>query len=357
MIKSYNRAWGILDLNEKKKFKLLVFFVTIGAIFEIISLGAIIPVLYSITNDDNNWFNFLIPKFIKTQQGTQTFLIACLILIYFLKTLYMTFLIWYQNKFSFGLMIKISNRLFKNYLTFDYEFIRKRKTSDLIRNITSEVSIFSSVIMGIITILSEGMLIFSVLIILLYMNPIGSLASIFILVSTGYYFTLFTKKYISLWGNQRHIFDTKKIKIILESFNGIREIKHYGKEGLFIEQYSTNNNQLIRPTQNQYTIQGLPRVFFEFIAVFACMFYLLVQIILDKDILLVIPQIGLLVASTFRLMPSFNKIISSLQNFRFADKVINNLCTEFEAIKDFKYAKDVKNDKSVLTFTNVLLSV
>ena len=267
-------------------------------------------------------------------------MIGLLISLYLFKGFFLAFQTWYQTSFSFSLTADISNTLFRGYINQDYDYHLVRNSSDILRNITTEVGTFSSVIQSGIVILSEISIVVSIVVLLFIVNPLGAIISFFSLTILAITFSVIAKKFNQKWGSERSKYESIKLSVILQAFDGIKEIKHYCRELFFINLFIENNNKVIKPTEKQYTLQFIPRIFFEVIAVILCLSYVLIQLVFYNNISSIIPQIGVLVAASFRLMPSFNRIISSLQTFRFADVVINNISNEINKLKPYKNKKN-----------------
>ncbi len=342
---TYSKIWEILSKKHKRQLTLLLIISFIATFLEALSIGIIVPILSTLMNYQNAFYSKYLSNLplIKSKETFQIVLIGLLIGLYIIKGVFLAFQAWYQNSFSFGLTADISNRLFKGYVQQEYDYHLLRNSSDLIRNITTEVGTFSSVLQSGIVILSEISIVASIVILLFMVNPLGAIISFFTLTILAVTFTMVAKKYNQKWGNQRHKYDSLKLSIILQAFDGIKEIKHYCRELFFINRFIEYNNLVIKPTEKQYTLQLIPRIFFEVIAVILCLSYVLIQLVIYKNVNSIIPQIGVLVAASFRLMPSFNRIISSMQIFRFADIVINNISIEIDKLQ---HAINFKNTQS-----------
>ena len=138
----------ILKLVEDKlsAFKLLVF-ICIGAIIELLSVGALLPAIFLISNQSDNpilnflkkFFNELNPK-LDESNFAYTVLIL-LIFLFLIKFLYLTFLSYYQATFALNLQVKLSNFL-KKYLKAKHQFHINNNSAIMIRNVMSEVNIF-----------------------------------------------------------------------------------------------------------------------------------------------------------------------------------------------------------------------
>ena len=75
---------------------------------------------------------------------------------------------------------------------------------------------------------------------------------------------------------------------------------------------------------------ALPRLWLEFIAIIALATLVITMIIQGQNISGIIPILGLFTAAAFRLLPSINKMLTSVQSLRYALPVINVLYDEFK---------------------------
>jgi ABC-type multidrug transport system fused ATPase/permease subunit len=193
----YRKIWLILTAKQKKSLIALFAFVLIGTLLETISIGVIIPILNIFASKQEgfyesyrNWWPYLDSK-----EKVQIMLLSLLIVIYIVKGLFLSFLTWYQNRFSFGLTADISNRLFQGYIYREYDFHLKRNSAELIRNITTEVGSFSSVLLAGIVVLSEISIVCSIIVLLFVINPFGAIISFVVLSILGSVFSMTAKKY------------------------------------------------------------------------------------------------------------------------------------------------------------------
>ena len=99
-MESIKILYRILSQKEKIKSFLLLIFVLIGVVFEMLSIGLLIPILASLASDDPSSF-LNIQKFFDlipfvdfaSKKETIMFSISVLALIYFAKTIFLTFCI------------------------------------------------------------------------------------------------------------------------------------------------------------------------------------------------------------------------------------------------------------------------
>ena len=132
----------LFNANEKKKAILLLLIVLVSVLLEMLGIGLIIPILTLLSDQEvNKFFDFEKFKtffyFINiTDQKDLIFVsIYLLLIIYFLKTAFLSFLVWFQSKFIYQLHSSIAGKLFNTYLFQDYSFHTQSNSSKLIQNV------------------------------------------------------------------------------------------------------------------------------------------------------------------------------------------------------------------------------
>ena len=161
------------------------------------------------------------------------FLLGLVGVIYLLKTIYLTILTIQQNKFIAFITEKISNEIYSGYIHNSYEFHQKFNSADLVKNIQVELSNFTSYLSAVIHIISDSILTLSLICVLIYLNPTGTLLLIFYLSVASLIFLFITKKKLDIWGTQRLKIDGDLALTLTESLKGIRDIKVSMLENLF----------------------------------------------------------------------------------------------------------------------------
>ncbi len=92
-----------------------------------------------------------------------------------IKTLFLGVLTWRQNRFAFGVQAELSERLFTTYLRQPYTFLLQRNSSELIRNIITEVNQFTGTDPAAMLLMTEGLVVLGVATLLLVVEPVGTL--------------------------------------------------------------------------------------------------------------------------------------------------------------------------------------
>ena len=160
-----------LSQEEYKKIIILLFLTVLSSFAELISIGLILPILNIFVGNDLNSFSKYIDVFNIDLQNTNKFLVIILIIfgfIHLIKFFLNKTLINLQNNFSHKLYLKISKKLFYDYLNQDFSFYLNKNSADLTRNIITEGNLFSfGVVFHCVRLVSEIIIFLSIGILLL----------------------------------------------------------------------------------------------------------------------------------------------------------------------------------------------
>jgi ATP-binding cassette, subfamily B, bacterial PglK len=331
----------LVTKKEKRKGLLLTLLLLLGMIFEVLGIGLLLPILTAILNPEillENEITKSIFDFLQINDKDQIVKVALasLLLVYILKSTYLIFLSFYQNKFTSVLSSNLSSQLFKNYLYKDYTFHINRNSSELIKNLQVEITNFSNFLISIISLITESTLALSVIITLFFIEPLATLIVLLLFGLSSFLFYQFTKNITTEWGKIREQIDSKSTKIVIEGLSGIKEVILLGKRSFFENQLENMNTSKASMTSKALTLRQIPRYFLELLSVFSLIIFVFILLIQSKNIDNIIVTLGIFVAATFRILPSINRILSSLQNIKYYQSSIDVLHKEFEFINNTK---------------------
>jgi ABC-type multidrug transport system fused ATPase/permease subunit len=357
MTKQLSKIYLLLSSKMKRKLVYLSFLLFLSVIFEMISLGALIPILAYITNSNKNFtLNggqiFNIKSLNLSNSEIIILLMLLLFLMYFLKSIYLLYTSWKQSDFSVGLPEELSNALFLGYLTQPYSFHLKRNSAHLIANLQTEISQFSSVIQSAITVIVEFSIVFGLSISLFIIEPFGGFVVACVLLVANLTFSFFTKKRLKEWGQKRQHLDSIINQYLIQGLSGVKEVKLLNRESFFSEQYKKEYHSKSKIYIKQLTLMQFPKLYMELLAVLALSVLVVTMVIQNKAINDLLPTIGVFMAGAFRILPSLNKIISSIQNIKFSIPVIDMLFDEYNLIQQ---NSSKKNSEIAINFSNQII--
>lgn len=331
-----HKIWSLLTSAERRSALVLLGLMFIGMVLETLGVGMVIPALGLFTRSDAASDSPIL-KFVIQALGNpsqKTLIIggmSLLVGVYLVKTLFLAFLAWWQTRFVYDAQAQLSQRLFTVYLHQPYTFHLQRNSAQLLRNVISEVSLFAgNGLMPGILLLSEVLVLLGLCSLLFAVEPLGTLIVLCVLGPAAWGFYHFTRSNVARWGAARQYHEGLRIQQLQEGLGGAKDVKLLGREIEFLSKYDMHNVQSARMGQLQTTMQQLPRLWLEFLAVSGLAIMVISMLIHGRTLESVMPTLGMFAAAAFRLMPSVNRVLGSMQSLRFVQPVIESLYTEIK---------------------------
>ena len=340
-MKILNKFYSLLSSGNKMKLNFLAILIAVSTLLEGISIGSILPTLGAMTYKENYLLNnieFL--KNLKLNFGEEYLIIVMLyslIGIFILKNVFLIFKAKYQSILIAEIEKFISRKLYVNYLNNNFHFFTKRNSSDLLQICVSEAAQFSGYALHFTNLISEISIALLIVAILFVVNFSVALYSFIFLLILGTLLYFYTKTKIEYLAKVRQYHESERLKILKESFLSIREIKILNTKNFFIKIFDIHNGVFAEIKNYRNFFTELPRIFFEIailigIVIFLFFFSNNAELNIKENI----PIIGIYVIAIFRLIPSANRIGSSLQKIKFSKNGIEKI---FKEIKQFKKIK------------------
>ena len=353
-----NNILKILTLKEKRGALKLLVLIFIGMLLEVLGVSLIIPaLLFMVQPDITLQYPVLSPvlQFLGNPDQTQLVMwgLILLLIIYFLKAGFLTYMNIVQSAFVYGIQASLSRRIFAGYMYKSYSSHLQRNSAELIRNTVNEVAAFVGVMNAAAVVVTEIVVLIGLLIMLTLIEPVGIIiaAIIMLLVSSIYYRE--TKERLLNWGKRRQKNEGMRIQHLQQGLHSLKDIKILGREDTFIARYSINNFESADMSRRMAVISVLPRLWLEFLAVLTVIILVAYMLYKDNNLTLMIPTIGVFFFFLFRLMPSVHRIIVNIQNLRYSLPVIELLKREIKTFN--KSNNDIKNKYDIDITKTIIL--
>ena len=309
--------WKLLTDTEKKKYYLHIAFSVINTFFETFLVALVIPLTQIIMKQKVSFFFLdsfdIINKYSYTEQVMGALIL--LASIYIIKNSFYAYFLWWQHDFVAKFETRIVKKLFSNYILQPYPFHLKKSSGVLINKISFEVNSLNSAMKAICQISSESLILIAIIICLLVYEPKGTLVVIIFSLIIFLLSNFYLKKKVRFWGNQRFIYSGLSNKELVQSFEGIKEIKLMGLENKITSNFFYNVSRAILWRTKWEVITGFPKIVFELIAVisFCILVFTLFSLSSSADLIQIT---ALFLAATFRLMPSLVRVTGGYTTFQ-----------------------------------------
>ena len=286
------------------KFKLLAIIIllltTLTMLLEMVSISLIVPLTSTILDNFNSENKSLINSvvyFLFESLGFNDLFTFCLILfaVFFIFRVLLNLILQIANiYFSFKVYQHLTSEVLKIYLNHEWSFFIKKNTAEIMRDILSETGVFrSSIILPLMTLISEFIILFGILTLLLIYDTKFTLLCLLIFLFVGIIYRLLFKKKLNELANNRQLYSTKVNKNILETFKLIKEVKLSFKENFFYGVFYKNNSNYIKTNFSYNFISLIPRYFFELLILLVFFVLFFFKNINETNMSVIIPSLSL----------------------------------------------------------------
>ena len=306
-----------MGARRRGQFLFLIVLTTIGAVAEVISLGAVLPFIsvltvperaltYPLVADLASFFGIKSPSELALPM-TMGFVGIALV-----SGIFRVFLLWVNTKFAFSLGADLSLEVYRKTLYQSYDVHVSRNSSDVISGIVNKVNgIVNWVILPMLTLISSGTLMLALTGTLLFIDPLVATLSILTFGSSYGVITWFSRRRIRLNGDRVNQEQTRVIKALQEGLGGIRDVLLDGTQPIYCDIYSRADRPLRKAYGNNVFIGGSPRFAMESLGItlIALLAYFLSRNAYGFEAML--PVLGALALGAQRILPALQQSYSS----------------------------------------------
>jgi ABC-type multidrug transport system fused ATPase/permease subunit len=318
MSQLFKQIFSLLTSGERKQAAWLIVLMLVGMVLETLGVGLAIPVATILMQENGGAKSQAMEKLMLYFGNPPQSTVICwgmvvLVLAFVGKNFYLSFLMWKQGKFIYGVQNNLSQRLFATYLAAPYAFHLRRNSAQLIANTTTEVFQYSTAFTAITLLMTEGLVIIGIASLLIYVQPVGALVNMLGLGAASWAFFHFTKSRSARWGALRQKHDALRVQHLQQGLGSANDIKLLGREKVFFYPFRTHDCKSAEMSRKQATLQQLPRFLLEILSITALAIVVITMILQGKTPAQIVPTIGLFAAAAFRLMPSMSRLLYSAQ--------------------------------------------
>ena len=328
------KVHGILTPKERRSALILMGMMLVGAVLETLGMSLVIPAFALFMEPDlAGSYPRLGPVLDALGNPTRAELVTggmvALVGIYLIKAAFLAVLAWRQARFAFAMQARLSHDLFSIYLHQPYTFHLQRNSAQLIRTAIGEVGTFTfTCVLPGLMLFTELSVLAGIVVLLLVVEPAGALIVVLVLGGSSWGLQRSSRAWVARWGRERQHHDLKRTQYMLEGLGGAKDVKLLGREDHFLAQYHAHNARGARAEQMQYTLQQLPRLWLELLAMAGLATLVLTMLARGHEMARILVTLGLFATAAFRLMPSGTRIMTAAHQLLFGLPVIDTLHQE-----------------------------
>ncbi|HRZ26901.1 MAG TPA: ABC transporter ATP-binding protein [Spirochaetota bacterium] len=332
---SFKKLLQLLSKNEKQKLVLLIIAMIICSFIGVIGIASIMPFLSVLSKPEIIKTNEILSWLYSTLGFTDVnrfmlYLGASLLGIFVVSNMFLTTTIWMELHFIRMVGYNMTRNLLVRYLNNPYSFFLTRNSSELTKNLFSEVQqVITSLVKPIIEIIAKGILASAILIFIVVINPRLALVMGVFLGGAYAVIFMFVRRKLSKNGLQRVSANTRRFKIADEALGSIKDIKLLGKERAYIDRFSRPAKLYERSVAIAQILSRMPKYAMETVAFGGMLAIVLFLFATKNDISDILPLVALYAFAGYRLLPSLQDMFAAIaiirSNLHSLDIIYNDL--------------------------------
>jgi ABC-type multidrug transport system fused ATPase/permease subunit len=317
IVKKILLLWVYISKIRRKEFYRLIVLIIFASIFEVISIGSLIPMLTVMINPELLNFNRFISYFIPYKEighaNLQLVMVCIFCLLIIIAAIFRVFLIRKISRFSLNVCSDVCVDIYRKSINQPYIIQISRNSSDVIHAILSQTnSLIYEITLPVLNIISSFVMGLIILTFLIIYSPLFAF-SILIIFSFVYFFIgYFIKRQLSVNSiivNQQL---NKHLRIVQESLGSIRDILLDNSHAVYLKKFEKSNSTLRKIQAKMAFIGSSPRYVIEaFGMVVIAIFMVFFQINGGTDSIVILPMLGGFALAFQRLLPIFQQAFAS----------------------------------------------
>lgn len=343
---------SILDKKQKSHLAVLAVLILIGGILEAVGVTAILPVAGAIIEPDNvyvKWIGGWIG--IEDSRTLIIIILVALMILYVVKSVYMVFLQYVQNRFIANNRNRLISRVLREFLNRPYEFYLDADIPTVFRITDADIPQVFSMLLDIILMTTEAVVAICLGIVSLIVSFKITCFMIFILLLMTLVITKVLKPNLNKFGERNLKVQSRIAKWRIEAIYGIKDVKVLHRESFFADNYEETGKVGAGIARRYAVLNALPRILMETVFLIGILGYLAFDIAGGADVAALIPQLAALAVAASRLLPSVSRINTYMANIAYEkpclDYLYENLDLNKLALANSKTNKKVWDEQAL----------
>lgn len=310
------RLWGHVSRRRRLQYLFLLFLMILASFAEVLSIGAILPFLSSLTMPEKIFYHPSARIFISLLQISSPGELVLPLTVFFgfaaiASGLMRLCLLWFSNRLSFATVADLSMSVYRLTLYQPYAVHIARNSSDVIAGITSKTGSVINAFVNILDLISSILIFLSILVVMVTVNPVialltfGGFGMIYALV------IVFTRSRLQQHSQVTAREGSQMIRLLHEAMGGIRDILLDGSQDEYCNIFLKSILPLRKAQGYVAFLSNSPRYVVEalgMLLIAGLAYYLSLK---EGGLLGAIPLLGLLAVGAQKMLPLLQKMYVS----------------------------------------------
>lgn len=321
---------GLLDKTEKKKGAVILTGMVLSGALEVISLGAILGLLYLAGNSAElasmKYVSQLYAFSGLSATGFVSLAMSGLVALFVFKNAVHLLIVRAQSRFAFAVGLNLISGQLAKHLDKPYLFFKENNSNRIAQNCMSIPLEFSSqILMPGLNILNEVFVMVLIFAGVMLYAPVVSLLLLLTVAPMVLVFMLLIRKKIAAAGAAKNRERPKGYNALFSMIHGIEDVLISQNQWRFAKTTLHHFSRFFYHTIRLQVFEAIPARLIEVVAVVAVAVLYFFSLATDPGGGSLLPLVVAFATAAYRLMPSFNRIMSAAVKIRGAGYVFDVL--------------------------------
>lgn len=309
--------------KEQKKYCILIFVMSlIMAVFEVVGISAIIPIIQAVISADDLMAQPYIAQMaalLHLKTNTEVIICICIGIgiIYIVKNLYAVLYVWASAKFSNKIRRELAVQVLKAYMKQGYIFFVNNNSSRLIRGISSDVNSVQAVVTNFFSFMCKVLTIFCITLFIVIKTPAMALLILGLVVFCFALCQIIFRRPMRQYGQAAREYSFRASQASLEAIQGNKEVLVFGRQEYFVNEYLKNMIGYNRAEVQMSVASAAPSYLIEMICILGLLAAIAVQLVSASPNGDLISQMATVALAAFRILPAFGVLLGNVNTIVF----------------------------------------
>ncbi|WP_423062537.1 ABC transporter ATP-binding protein [Candidiatus Paracoxiella cheracis] len=361
MIEFTKIMFSFLNKSDRRFLLFLLSMMVLTAVIELMGIGSLFPYIkilgqQSIIHENHvlesiyQYFHF---------NNNNSFLVFAGIMIFIMilfKGLMSCLNNYCQSKFTYQLNNRLTSFCLRSFLSMPYSEAFNRNSSVLSKHLLVDVAGVSAILTAILTMLTDIIVAVALISLMIWADP--ALVMLVVVVLCGFLWLAVrsTKNRIRNLGKANEMCNRFAYKTAADALTGLKDVKVYSVENYFINRFLHWQHKLSNQLIEFNVVSNIPAISMNVMGFGILLIILLYLIISRGNLIAILPVIGLIAVCVQRLLPSANRIstsIGTIRRYKPMAFIVRDAVDELSTINE--RIKKQSQEQSNIKFENTLL--
>ena len=337
----------ILSRHQKVRIAELIVLMIIGGFVEMLSVALIVPFTEAVMNPDSissiSYVIMICQIFhLDSHRMFLVFLAILMALVYIIKNVFLLFQMNIQQRFVYHNRFRMQQKLLKSYLSRPYEYYLNINSGEVLRIVGSDTREAFTLLASLLMLFAELVVSITLIGTVFVIAPGVTLGMAVLLLFMMFVLMKIIRPILSKAGISNQIAYSSMNQWLLQSIQGIKELKILRKEHFFEHNFEKNGHIYVKTSYKRDTLGLVPRFAIEAAAMSS--FFLVIAFMIYRSVQLdtLVPVLSSVAVASVRLLPSVNRISQSMADISFREPMLDKVIESLQDVSACEKEEELK---------------